>query len=346
MLLLHRTTALLWLLVLTPLAVAAPSGEPDAAKKKLVLKIATVAPDGSPWVESLREMGTRWRELSDGQVILRIYPSGVSGDESSIVRKIRINLLQGAALTAKGLGEIDSGIWGLCGPLVARNQHEFDLIHARVNQKLLDRYHAKGLTVLGWTKSGWSRWFSTVPIRTPADLKKTKLFMWEGSKTGAIWKERGFQAINLSLLDVPMGLEMGMISSFAVVPLSAAISQWFGLAPYMTDLKWSAMMGGVVIRNDVWESIDPALREKLAAVTQEIFVELKGSADRMENEAIATMQSYGLQIVETTAEEKAEWYRWMNADRHKLRGVLVDEEMYDAVLQIKQNLADSSLVEP
>ncbi|MFQ6614738.1 MAG: TRAP transporter substrate-binding protein DctP, partial [Fidelibacterota bacterium] len=58
--------------------------------KKIIIKLATLAPEGTELYGQLVDMGQRWKEASDGQVILRIYPNGVVGDERDMIRKMRI----------------------------------------------------------------------------------------------------------------------------------------------------------------------------------------------------------------------------------------------------------------
>ncbi len=305
---------------------------------KIVIKMATIAPKGSPWVVRLEDMAERFRELSDGQVQIRLYPNGVSGDESDIVRKMRIKMLQGAALTAKGLGEIDPGIWGLCQPLLAKDDRELESLQASIEPELVERYWQKGYKILGWTKIGWVRWFGVEPIRTPDDLKKTKIFMWEGSNMSKVWHSGDYRAVSLSIHDVMIGLETGMISSLGMVPLSAAVSQWFGLATYMTDMKWAALIGGIVIDREVWESIPADIREKFQSYATENVADLNRIASSMENEAIATMVDYGLTVVETTATEREIWRNWFEPNRIKIRGLLVDDGMYDRMLELRTEL--------
>ena len=57
--------------------------------KKIVIKIATLAPEGTEWHGLLVELGQEWKKATDGEVRLRIYPGGVVGDERDMVRKIR-----------------------------------------------------------------------------------------------------------------------------------------------------------------------------------------------------------------------------------------------------------------
>src|SRR4030067_516823 len=46
-----------------------------------VIKMATLAPEGSSWHRVLLEMGEDWKKVSGGTVVLRIYPGGGAGDE-------------------------------------------------------------------------------------------------------------------------------------------------------------------------------------------------------------------------------------------------------------------------
>ena len=69
------------------------------------IKLATLAPEGSPWHNILRDMAEEWTRASSGKIRFRIYPGGVAGDEPDMVRKLRIGQIQAAVLTgvdAKG----------------------------------------------------------------------------------------------------------------------------------------------------------------------------------------------------------------------------------------------------
>src|SRR3954468_23674129 len=89
------------LLAFLLLSLAAPAGA-----QEVVIKLGTLAPNGSTWHTLLKEMGQKWEQASGGKVKLRIYPGGVLGNESDMVKKMRIGQLQAAALTTIGLHDI------------------------------------------------------------------------------------------------------------------------------------------------------------------------------------------------------------------------------------------------
>ena len=55
--------------------------------RKTVVKLATLAPEGTEWHGMLLNMGQEWKKISKKSVSLRVYPGGVIGDERDMVRK-------------------------------------------------------------------------------------------------------------------------------------------------------------------------------------------------------------------------------------------------------------------
>ena len=45
-----------------------------AVARKTIIKMATLAPEGTPWHALIAKMGERWNEETNGNVRLRIYP--------------------------------------------------------------------------------------------------------------------------------------------------------------------------------------------------------------------------------------------------------------------------------
>ena len=73
----------------------------------ITIKLATVVPQGSVWDKNLKQMGDEWSQATGGRVTVTVYPGGSQGDESTVLRKMRLDALQAAAFTAVGLGSID-----------------------------------------------------------------------------------------------------------------------------------------------------------------------------------------------------------------------------------------------
>ena len=51
----------------------------------VVIKFATLAPEGTPWMNIMEEMNREVQEKSGGQVAFRFYAGGVAGDERDVI---------------------------------------------------------------------------------------------------------------------------------------------------------------------------------------------------------------------------------------------------------------------
>ena len=71
----------------------------SVSAKKTIIKVATLAPEGTAWHDILIDLGQRWKKATDGEVQVRIYPGGILGDDRDMVRKMRIGQIQAAALS-------------------------------------------------------------------------------------------------------------------------------------------------------------------------------------------------------------------------------------------------------
>ena len=96
-----------------------------AFSRPVTLKIGSAAPTGSPWDITLSKIAAEWKELTNGEVILKIYPGGVAGTEQDMIRRMRLNSLQGATLTSMGLNMIATDTLAVSLPFLIRDDDEF-----------------------------------------------------------------------------------------------------------------------------------------------------------------------------------------------------------------------------
>ncbi len=332
---------LLWaVLTGTPLAAPGAGDEPaQTPQKPIILKLATLAPVGSPWHQMLLDITEAWREVSGGRVRLRIYPGGVAGDDGDVVVKMRLGQLQAAGLAAQGLGIIDVGIYGLTLPMIFQSRAEVEWMRAQVDDELRRRIDAAGFVLIGWFDVGWIYWFGRDPIRVPADLQTMRIFTWSGGPDmESIWAGMGVQSVSLAATDVLAGLQMGLIDAVAISPLIAASHQFFGIIPNMTNVKWADMPGALVVTKKAWATIPDEIKPRLLEEVERVSLAAKERLRKMDQEAIDVMLSYGLNIIDLTPEEMQSWFDLIEPNLHLLRGVLVDTVMYDIIMDLRKEM--------
>jgi TRAP-type C4-dicarboxylate transport system substrate-binding protein len=310
-----------------------------APPQPVVIKLATLAPVGSPWYDLLMDVAHEWEEISEGAVQVKMYPGGVAGDESDLVVKMRLNHLHAAAITAAGISEIDNGVWAFSMPLMIQEFNQLDWLRAQIQDELSRRMEEAGFIVLAWADVGWAYWFSKEPIYTPEDLQKRRIFTWsDGPNIEGIWKSGGFHSVSLSAPDILPGLQTGLIDAMATSPITAATFQWFAIAKYMTPVRWGAMTGGILITKQAWNRIPEDIRPKLREAAKRQEKRMMEDIRYMGDEAIEVMKTYGLEVLDINPQQYQMWQDWIQPTLPLLRGILIDDEMFDWVMELREQM--------
>src|SRR5512139_3131523 len=319
------------LLALLAVALAVP-----VHAAQTVVKMATLAPEGSSWYRVLQDMGEDWKKASGGAVTLRIYPGGVAGDEDAMVRKMRVGQIQAAAITGIGLAYLDRSFYALHIPMMYASDEEFDYVRDRFGPYLEKALDAKGFVVLNWGDAGWVHFFSKTPVVTPAEAKALKLFQWSGdTNLVQLYKETGFHPVPLSTNDLLPSLQTGMVNGFSSTPLVALAFQWFGLAPNMTDLRYAPLTGATVIERQAWERIPPDLRPKLLEASRRAGLRLRSEIRRLNQEALGVMVKNGLKVHKVPPEVQAQWRKMVEDVYPQVRGKIMPAEAFDTVRKFR-----------
>ena len=303
---------------------------PAARAQHVVIKLATLAPEGSSWHLILKEMGEEWKKVSNGRVTLRIYPGGVVGDEAEMISKIRLGTIHAAAVTTMGLSEIDRGVQALCIPMLYRSDAELDYVRSKLAPKLEARMAAKGFIVLNWGEAGWVHFFSSTPVVRPDDLKKLKMFTWAGdNSTLDLWKTAGFTVVPLASTDIMPGLQTGMINAFATTPVAALSFQWYSLAPNMTDVRWAPLIGATILDKRAWERVPADVRDAIQAAARKAGDRVQADVRKGSVEAVKAMQEHKLKVAHVSDAAVADWRSAAEAVYPKLVGSFVPADTFE-----------------
>lgn len=203
----------------------------------VTLKLATVAPEGSQWMATMRAGAKEIEERTEGRVTIKLYGGGVMGAEKSMLRKMRIGQLQGGAFVASGLAPVYSPLNIYSLPLIFRSQDEIDYVRTQLDKRLLTGLEKEGYVSFGFAGGGFAKMLSNVPVRSLDDLRGQKVWVPEGDRVGYEAMEAfGLSPVTLPLTDVMTGLQTGLIDIVATSPVGAVVFQWYTKVKYVTEL--------------------------------------------------------------------------------------------------------------
>ncbi len=295
----------------------------------LNIKLASLAPTGSPWELGLRRIAAEWERLSGRTITVRTYPGGVAGDEPDMVREIRIGTLNAALITVSGLQGIFKGVKTLSYPLLLRNDGELAYVLGKMKPYFEEELQKRGFKVVAWSPGGWVYIFSRFPVVTPDDLRRQKLWVWNSDPDEIqAFQNAGFQTVELASTDLTASLQGGMVDAVVTSPLVAASSQWFGIASNMCSLKLGPLWGAAIVSTRTWAEVPADLQPKLIESAQRILDGLAPDLVKSDGEAIAAMKEYGLKINVVPPQVEAEWAALLQKTFSGLVGRTYDRDAF------------------
>jgi TRAP-type C4-dicarboxylate transport system substrate-binding protein len=283
------------------------------------LKIATLAPDGSFWMNEARKAADEVADRTDGRVTFRFYPGGTMGAEDAVLRKIRIGQLHGGVILAGTFAPIVTDLQIYQLPLLFSSYDEVDAIRAKYDDGLLDRLAAGGYHSFGFIEGGFAYLFTTKKASTFAELKGRKAWIPDGDPFGrVVVEEAELSPVPLGLSDVLTGLQTGLIDVVSGPPVAAVALQWFTKVKYMIDTPVIYTYGCVVIGDRAWSKISAADQ----AVIDEVFGEMTRRLDARAREdnrgAREALVAQGVTVVTPDEATAAEWAALAETTSEKL----------------------------
>jgi TRAP-type C4-dicarboxylate transport system substrate-binding protein len=315
---------------------AALSPPSASAQAPLIVRMATLVPDGSSWHQILKETAEKWKTLSGGRVTVRLFPGGVAGDDPDVVRKMRLGTLNAGLLTAVGVGEIDKTCYALGIPLAYDSYEEVYYVLDKMRPKLEAALEAKGFVALNWADGGWVHFFTQKPVAVPDDLKPLKLFSWAGDPQSVeVWRSAGFNPVPLPSTEIATALQTGLVQALGSPPQVAVISQYFNHAKNMTALRWQLLLGATLVAKPTWEKIPADVRPALLEATREAGARLQAEIRQSEEKDIEAMKKRGLNVVAVSPAQKALWQKLTESIFPKVRGPIVPAEAFDEAMRYR-----------
>ncbi len=273
------------------------------------LKIATLSPEGSVWMQKMREGAKELALKTNNRVRIKFYPGGVMGDDNTVLRKIRIGQLHGGAVVGGSLTKYfkDNQIYGL--PMKFKSFEEIDYVRRQLDQRIIDGLEKGGFVTFGIAEGGFAYVMATVPIRTVGEMRRQKVWVPDNDKTimEAV-QAFGIKPIPLSIADVRAGLQTGLINTVTIPPIGAIALQWHTQIKYLMDEPFLYIYGVLAVARKVFEKLSPDDQRVFREIMGRVFKELD-QLNRQDNvKAKEALRKQGIEFVKPDAGGLKQWY--------------------------------------
>ena len=302
------------------------------AAPRHTFKIASLAPEGSVWVNAFKDFAREVTSKTDGEIAFRIYPGGIMGDDRAMYRKMRVGQLHGGGFTMTGIAEIVPDFRIMAIPFLFHSYEEVDHVSAQLQPLLKKRFSENGMQLLAMTEVGFIYTFSNQPRVTVSDLQQAKTWAPTGDPlTAAFLSELGVSPITLSIPDVLSSLQTGLIDTAFNSLYGSIILQWFTKAPYVTDQPYGYAYGCFILSKKAIEKLSAEQADIIEKTAEKHFSDLIRKTRESNRDSRAVLSKQGVNFVKTTDEiiEILEEHR--DSAIKKVRGNSFSEEAYQSL---------------
>jgi TRAP-type transport system periplasmic protein len=324
-------------------ALASVAWVSTAAAENVELRLATLAPSGSPWMEVLGKGQAEIKTKTAGRVTLKYYEGGQQGDERDFVRKIGLGQLDGAAVTSVGLSMIDESIRVLELPMMFKTVEEMDYVADKMWSHFQQKFAKKGYMLADRGEVGWLYFFTKNKVDSLATLKAQKLWLWgDDLIVNALYKKLGVNGVPLGVPEVDAGLTSGKINGCYSSPVAAVALQWYSKVKFVTTMPMSFAVGATVISTKAMGKISAEDRKSFESISKAHQKKLRKVIRKANEDAMKTMTRKGLTQAATPPAMVTDFEKSAQEVWKELVGKVYSQQELDDVLKYRDEFRKKS----
>jgi len=263
------------------------------------IRMATLAPSGSPWATFLERAAAEISRDTDGRITFKYYMGGQQGDERDFIRKIKLGQLDGAAVTSVGLAMIDPSILVLQLPMLFTSEEEVDYVANKMWPHFQKKFEAKGFRLAERGELGWIYFFSKSKVTSIAELRKQKLWTSGDDQFGsAIADKLKIHGVPLGIPEVDAALTSGRINACFSSPLGAIALQWYTKVKYMSSTPMVFGIGATVLSLEAVNKISAEDRKIIEGIAKRNQKKARAVIRKANADAHKTIVRKGITVVD------------------------------------------------
>ena len=232
---------------------------PAAADAEHVLRISSIAPEGTGYARELRALATDTLALTQGRVRIKTYFGAVAGEEQYAWERVQRGQIDGVASAAMLCEQLSPTMRVMRLPGLFRSRQEAIAVLTRL-KPLADRdFEKAGARNLGGVMVGPVMLFTREPVRSLADVKHHTFWIWDADKVMMpVYPVLGFSVLPLPIYEAAHAYEQRRHDGFVATPAAALAFQWSTLARYYSPLPIAYLVGCLVVANRAFDELSLA----------------------------------------------------------------------------------------
>jgi len=270
-----RIVVLFVLIAFTVTGVAFAGGKSESeAKPVRKMRLSSNNPPGNPPTMGYEFMANRMRELSNGEIDIAVFPSGMLGSEREVTEQCRAGALEIVHVSAGFLGAFVPSVDVFNVPYLFRSHdHYWKVMNGSVGQRIASDIEKWGAKLLVWVEGGSRSFYNNVrPITKPEDLAGLKIRVMGSPVMIQAMKALGANPVTTAYAEVYSALQTHVIDGAENSPTSVASMKHNEVAKYFSLTEHLKVPDLLIMGNVSWNKLsdkDKEIFKKAAEETQE-----------------------------------------------------------------------------
>jgi TRAP-type C4-dicarboxylate transport system substrate-binding protein len=298
-----------------------------------LIKIGTIAPDGTYYARELRAFARDIEGESDGVVKVKIFFGAIAGDEDQMGERVRRGQLDGVASAGPLCTQLapSIGVMGLMGLFQTRDESSFVVTKLK---PLFDAEFAKsGYINLGEASIGPVIIFSRKPITDYAELRKTPLWAWSiDPRTQKQLELLGLDLVRAPIYEAARTYADGRTDAILGTPSGALAFQWHAQTHFFSDLRLSFLTACIALSNRAFDPLPTGAKRAIRTAAAKLQVRFEDAGRAVDDQLLGGLfEKRGLQLVRASDAFRAQFFEAARLAREKLGSDIVSPSLLGRV---------------
>jgi TRAP-type C4-dicarboxylate transport system substrate-binding protein len=308
------------------------AGSPAPAKT--ILRMATIAPDGTAWAREIRSFANEVAEATQNDIGFKLYFGGIAGDDLQSLERVKRGQLDGLG-SVTACEKIGPSLRVTRIPALFRNRDEARHVAKWLRPTLEQEFAQNGFVYLGHSIVGEVMVAARRPVRNLAELKATKLWSWDiDVVTTAVYREMGLNLMPAPIDSASSLYSDGRIDGFLAMPAAMLAFQWSAQAHHMTEVGANYLVACLVFTDKVISKLPLPQQQIMRSATAKLAARLDAvGAEQDEKLMNGLFGRQGLRLSPVSDSFREDFWREAKAASDRLGEKLVPKELLQKVNQ-------------
>lgn len=281
------------------------------ADDPITLKIATIAPEGTPWEKQLKALKKRYEDGSHGRIRVKLFFGGSLGGEKALVRRCAQGTIQMAGVSTGAASSLVPELNVLEMPYLFHDAAEADrILDGAVKPQMAKLLASKGFVFGLWAENGFRSMFTRdKAINTVADLRGLRMRSQETIAHLNMYRALGASPQPIDATNVLTSLQTNVVDGFDNTPIFAFATSWYQGAHHMTLTEHIYQPALILISKQFYDSLPRDLQQVVTDIPQSFVDEGRHGVRDLEPLLVKNLGRAGLTVHHLEPAARADFER-------------------------------------